>query len=186
MSLFTGGLAVAAIVGASGASAASGIYGAKKMSSSADKSAAIQSVSADKALAYTKAKDAQEHADMLAAQKANYEQWAARERRMAPYRGAGQGASETIAGLLGLPAVDIPEPAPPPAFLTPPPAAATSAAPAAAGGPTSSVNGSANVGTMAALTGSGTVKMIAPNGMMKDVPVGQVEHYKKQGAQVVN
>jgi hypothetical protein len=33
--------------------------------------------------------------------------------------------------------------------------------------------------------GGGTVKMKAPNGQIKDVPADQVEHYKKQGASVV-
>lgn len=185
MSLFTGGLAVAAIVGASSASAATGIYGAKKVSSSADRAAAIQAEAANKALEYTKAKDAQDRADSLAAQKANYEQWSARERRMSPYRASGQGASQTIANLLGLPAVDIPAPAPPPSFLDAP---AASAPPGGTPPPSgSAVTGSANVGTIAPLTGSGTVRMVSPDGKsMRAVPISQVAHYKQLGGQVVN
>jgi hypothetical protein len=180
MSLFTGGLAVAAIIGSQTATT---IYGAKK----ATKAAQVESAGAAAALDYTKQKDAQERADSLAAQKANYEQWSARERRLAPYRGGGQGASQTIAALLGLPAVDIPEPAPPPSFLTPPPSGATTATTPATSGPTSNVTGSQNVGTMASLTGSGMVTMTGPNGgPSRAIPAYAVEHYKKLGAQVVN
>lgn len=105
-------LAISAAAGA-GATVVSGIAQSKAGS----KAAQVQGQAAADALAYTKQKDAQERADALAAQKANYTQWVARERRMAPYRASGQEASNTIAGLLGLPAVQMPEPEPPPAYL---------------------------------------------------------------------
>lgn len=101
---------------AGGAAAGASVYGATKASRAANKGAKETSAAAHEALEYTKVKDAQDREDSLAAERANYEQWLARERRMAPYRSAGQGATNTIASMLGLPTAEFPEP-PMPAYL---------------------------------------------------------------------
>lgn len=112
MSLVSGGIAAAAMLGAAGIGAGATIHGANK----AEKAT---SAGSRESIAYLKQKDAQERADKLAAERANYAQWAAREQRMKPYRAAGQGATNTIAAMLGLPSVNIPDPPPAPAYTQP-------------------------------------------------------------------
>lgn len=160
---------VAAAVITAGAVTGTSIASGKMQSGAAKTAAQLQTDAANKALAYTKQKDAQERADAMAAQKASYESWAAKERRMAPYRATGQGASQTIGHLLGVPAVDIPEPAPPPAYLSAPPQGDT--------------------GTMGPLVprgNSGFVNMRAPTGQMKAIPESQVDYFLSRGATLVN
>lgn len=113
-----------------GATAGAGIYGAKKSSSSTDKaaqlqtdalnrSADLQAQAAKDALAYQQEKDRQDQELFKAAQLGSYQQYAAREGRLAPYRGYGQSATETLGAMLGLTPAQIAPPPPPPAQLMP-------------------------------------------------------------------
>src|SRR5439155_6960642 len=53
-----------------------------------------------------------------AAQLGSYQQWAAREGRLAPYRGFGESATNTLGALLGIaPSAVAPPPPPPPQLL---------------------------------------------------------------------
>lgn len=93
------------------------LFGAHMALDANSEAARLAAQSSREALDFEKQKAAQERADYIAAQNASYEQWAARERRLSPYRANGQGANDTLAGLLGLPHVNIAPPGPPPAFL---------------------------------------------------------------------
>lgn len=94
------------------------LFGAKMASDANDRAAELASQSQREALDFQKQMASQEQANFITAQNANYDQWAAREKRLSPYRASGQGANQTLAGLLGLPAIDMPPPAPPPQFQT--------------------------------------------------------------------
>lgn len=153
MSLFTGGIAIAAALAATGGS----VLAASKASGAAKTAAQINADSTAKALDYTKTKDAQDRADTLASEKANYDQYVTSEKQKEPYRAAGQGATQTISHLLGLPAVTVAPPPPPPAYLSP------------SGGN----------------QGSGMVTLRAPNGQTKQVPQAQADYYLSKGAQKV-
>lgn len=169
--------ALATVIGG-GAAAGASIYGAKKAGSAADKSAAAQSAASREALEYTKEKDRVERADALAAERANYEQYMARERRLSPYRSAGQGASNTIASMLGLPTAEFAEPSMPEYLregATPPAGGAAVSAGGSArrvtAGPNQAVprpssvdpNSSSYVGTIADLLASPIGRRLNPN-----------------------
>lgn len=109
MSLFTGGIAIAAALSAAGGTVAA----SKIASNSANKGTKAQLASNREALTSTQTKAALDRKDALAAQRANYQQYVAREQRYAPYRASGEAANQTIAHLLGLPNVTV---APPPAM----------------------------------------------------------------------
>lgn len=156
MSLFTGGIAIASALAATGGS----VLAASKVSGASKNAAQINADSTAKALDYTKTKDAQDRADTLAADKANYAQYVQSEGQKAPYRAAGQGATQTISHLLGLPDVTIAPPPPAPAYLSP------------------STSTSAPQGT-------GLVTLRAPNGQTKQVPQAQADYYLSKGAQKV-
>lgn len=92
------------------------LIGAKLASDASERSADLYAQSQREALAFQREQAAQQREDFITAQNASYDQWAARENRLAPYRASGQGATQTLAGLLGLPAVHIPPPGPRPNF----------------------------------------------------------------------
>lgn len=153
-------LVIASIIAGGAGIAASAIN-----SNAAGNAAHTAAQGTSEALDYTKQKDAQDRADALTAQSANYAQTQARDARLQPYLQAGAGASQRLQGGLGLPRVAI-QPLPPaPTFtstFTPTPAT-----------------------QMPAQTGQ-MVTMRAPNGSTKQVPSNQVAHYQTLGAQVVN
>lgn len=63
-------------------SAAAGVYGAHKQSQSADKAAALQTTAANNTLDFQKQQAAQDQSNFNTTQRANYDQWAAKEGRM--------------------------------------------------------------------------------------------------------
>lgn len=72
---------------------------------------------ADKAsLDYQKQQAAVAQDNFIKAQQASYEQWAAREQRLAPFRSLGSGAMSTLGGLLGIQGAPQPGVPPPPQF----------------------------------------------------------------------
>lgn len=116
------GIAIGAGIGAVG-----GLFSAKKQSDAVTKSAQIQSDAATKAAEIKAQSDAaalkfqQEQAavaqdNFVKAQQASYEQWAAREDRLAPFRSLGSGAVSTLGGLLGIHGATLPGNPPPPSF----------------------------------------------------------------------
>lgn len=116
------GIAIGAGIGAVG-----GLFSAKKQSDAVTKSAQIQSDAATKAAEIKAQSDAaalkfqQEQAavaqdNFVKAQQASYEQYAAREDRLAPYRSLGSGAVSTLGGLLGIHGATLPGNPPPPQF----------------------------------------------------------------------
>lgn len=107
------------------------IVGAYATSHAADKAAETSTSSSQAALLYAKQKDAQERADTIAAQNANYGQWKAgvdqtyqqylaRHNALSPYAANGVGAGNAIAGLLHVQPGAAPAAAPAP-VLPPPP-----------------------------------------------------------------
>lgn len=167
---------------------------ANHTASEASKHAAdVEAQAAREALDYTKQHDAQQRADEIVAQKANYDQYVAKENRLAPYRGVGEAANNELAYRLGLTPVAQPAPPPPPTFstVTPPPAAASTGGlhdllpggtPAATPPPAPSIPAPTATTSSAATL----VTMRAPNGGTKQVPSDQVPHYQGLGATVVN
>lgn len=166
-----------------GAGAAAGIYGANKSSDAADNAANLQSKSAADALDFTRQKEAQDQANFISTQKANYAQYVAQQARLAPYQAMGAAASARLATGLGLKPQAMPALPPPPDY-TMFSGAGTSPKPLAtkqtyAPTPTAPANGQA--------IGDGTmVQMRAPNGQVSMVPLNLKDHYTQLGAQVVN
>lgn len=130
--------------------AVAGIYGAHKQGEAADTAAGVQTKANDAAAAnaaatleFTKQQAAQARADSITAQQASYGQYVARQKNLAPYQAAGQGATATMRHLLGLPDVTIDAPPPFPTFQT------TGGAPAPGGGSGPAAGVSADKGDIA-------------------------------------
>lgn len=77
------------------------LFGANEQADAAKYAANLQSQSAQQALEFAKMQSAQEQANFIAAQTANYGQWAAQQARLAPYQKLGAGASSILARGLG-------------------------------------------------------------------------------------
>lgn len=71
-----------------------------------EQAAQLQKQASDQTLAFEKEQAARQRADDIAAQNANFGQWTYRQNTIRPIQGAGLQATNTLAQLLGLPAVD--------------------------------------------------------------------------------
>lgn len=98
-----------AVVGG-GSALAGGALAAHASGKSADaqvqaenQAAQLQKQAADNTLAFEKEQAANSRADSIAAQNANYGQFAYRQNTIRPYQGSGLAANNTLAQLLGLP-----------------------------------------------------------------------------------
>jgi len=189
--------AIPFIVGAmgAGATAAAGIYGAKKTTdasakvaeqqiTAANEAAKIEAETAAEQLKFMREQDAKDRAqnELLrrqsydtseASRLMDYNQWAHKMTGMAPYQGAGQASIGSLANLMGLKpenmAVAAPKSAVPYTSIPYTPADTSSSIP-------STLAGAATAGSNA------MVKMRAPDGSVKDVPASQVSHYEQLGA----
>ncbi len=188
-----------AIATAAGTAGAAGIAGyenargntkaANIQANAANTSAAAQAKSAADALAFDKAQAAQDLITANATQKANYDQWAAKEGRLS-----------NLSALTGAGPFKIPDYVPIPNAGTG--VIPTSGAPSAPSnplvGPPVSTASNPYATTMAqamtpqpvpsGMSGSsanGLVMMKAPTGQTKMVPGALVDHYKAQGAAVI-
>lgn len=92
------GMLIAGIAAGAGQAAA-----AKIGSNSAKRAGAMDASAADKQLQFERDQSAQDQANFDKTQALNYEQWANREKQLAPYRAAGSSANTTLANLIGLP-----------------------------------------------------------------------------------
>lgn len=99
-------------------------YVVNKQGDAADKQAAAnkeaqdaQDKAAKETLDFTKRQADLEQQNYIIKSKADYEQYAARERRLAPYRGYGQASLESLGAQMGLEPSDIPPPPPAPEFV---------------------------------------------------------------------
>lgn len=184
-------LVAAAAIGAGGAigggliSSHSAGSAAKQQTDAANHAADVQGKAAADALAFQKAQAAQDLITANATQKANYDQWAAR-----------QGRLSNLSVLTGAGKFDIPAYAPIPTAPQTPAAPTSYAAPVAAqpapigysqAGATNTPSNTTSMASLAAPNGASgnMVMMKSPTGQVKLVPQVDVVHYKEQGAEVV-
>lgn len=163
MSLFTGGIALAAGLAGAGAGAAGSIYAANKNSGAAEHGADLQAKAAQDALDFTKAQKAKQ------------------ETAYAPFGALGQQAAGMLPGL----ARQAPTTGPPAPFTTQPRATA----PMPQGAPLSQMGApqpplSQPFGGGMSQTGQ-MVLLEAPDGSRKSVPQAQAAAYIAKGARQV-
>lgn len=99
-----------------GLQAATSIYGINTAANASEQAAQLSFKAAEDALAFQKQQAAQDQANYIASQQANYRQWLAQQERLAPYQEAGAGATALMSQGLGLPNVSLPAPPPPPQY----------------------------------------------------------------------
>lgn len=117
---------------------------AQLQADAANRAAQLQADAAAKTLAFEQQQAGQTRADSIAAQQANFGQWGYHQNTIRPYQGTGLNAENSLAQMLGLPAVNtqLPDLPPPPSFATLP--TGSGAPPPATGGSSASpVDGSA-------------------------------------------
>lgn len=121
------GLETAAIIALAGAAASgtAGIVSANKQAgaatdasnaqiAAANQAAQLQKQAADNTLAFEKDQAATGRADNITSQNANYQQWLYRQGIIRPTQGTGLAAENSLAQMLGLPAINTSLPATPP------------------------------------------------------------------------
>lgn len=139
------------------------IFGANQQANASSEAAQLQHQSTEEALA-----DARKQREYEQAQYANY------LGRLQPYLGLGTTASSTLQNLLARsPYTRMANSGPVPQYSTAAPRPVGSGQTPAAAAP-SSFSG-----------GSGTIKLQAPDGTIKDVNLSDAEHFKKLGAVAV-
>jgi hypothetical protein len=159
-------------IASAGGSVAAAAIGSHASGKAADKqveattrAAELQKQSNDEALAFQKEEARRAYIAAESDRHANYDQWAAGQRRLS-----------TVGDLLGLGPREIPAYVPMPAYDT-----GSGSTPA----PSSAMPASA-MPASASATPPGTVLMQAPDGSTRPIPVDQVAHFQSRGARVVN
>lgn len=147
------------------------IYGANQQANASSEAAKLQFQSTEEALA-----DARKQREYEQAQYANY------LGRLQPYLGLGTTASSTLQNLLARsPYTKLANNGPLPQYSTAPasmPIAPMPPVPQGTAGPTGNTPPPSS-----GFTGGGaTVKLQAPDGSVRDIPMAQVDHFKKMGA----